>query len=386
MKILFVTSYPLEYNASSNIRNIGLIEGLLANGHEVSTYSIYPTDTSLFSGKLLSLPLKKRYWIDGCEHIIKTNNRVSMQSFFLKKIKNRIYKLYNYLMIYDSRYILKKSVNVDIFKDCFDVVISSSDPKSAHLFVEELFKQNKKFAGKWIQYWGDPFTGDISYRVFLGNMRLKKEEKRLLTMADKAIYVSPFTEAMIKSKYPSVSQKISFLPIPFRLSTMPKTLYEFNEDKVVVGYLGDYVSTIRDITPFYQALCEINVESYIVGNSDIQLSSKGNITVKNRLTGRSLNEIIEKVNIIVCICNKRGTQIPGKIYHYVNSGKPILVVVDGENSDQLIEYLNSFERFYICKNSKEDILKCLNLIIRERKSFIVPSGLNPLEIACRFTN
>ena len=67
MNILFVTTYPLEYNTSANIRNIALIEGLLKLGHVVSTYSLYPEDARFFN-KILSIGIKSRYWINkgGC--------------------------------------------------------------------------------------------------------------------------------------------------------------------------------------------------------------------------------------------------------------------------------------------------------------------------------
>ena len=39
MRILYITSYPLEYSSSANMRNIALIKGLIENGNEVHTLS-----------------------------------------------------------------------------------------------------------------------------------------------------------------------------------------------------------------------------------------------------------------------------------------------------------------------------------------------------------
>ena len=53
MEILFITSYPLEYNTSANIRNISVLNGLIKNGHRVYTLSPYPTNLAFYSGRLL---------------------------------------------------------------------------------------------------------------------------------------------------------------------------------------------------------------------------------------------------------------------------------------------------------------------------------------------
>lgn len=381
MKILFVTSYPLEYSASSNVRNLGLIEGFMAEGHEVYTYSPFPTDLSLFSGKLLSLNFKERYWIGGPKNINlpKESKKRSISQF----VKSWLFQSYNYFIIYDRRQLLRKKVDASQFPERFDVVISSSDPKSAHLFVEELFRKNKNFADKWIQYWGDPFSGDISYHRFFGAIRVSREEKRIISKADKVVYVSPFTSDLLKKTYPEFLNKIEFYPIPYRLSKAPKQTFSFDGFEPVVGYMGDYHSSIRNLQPLYDALCETKVKAYIIGNSDLNLSSTERISVSGRVNGEELGKISESINIITCVCNNHGTQIPGKVYHYVNLGKPILVIVDGEYSQELIEYFKGFDRFYICNNNKESIQKTLELIIQEKKSFGVPDKLNPQKIASR---
>lgn len=376
MNILFITSYPLEYNTSANIRNLGLIEGLFANGHNVCTYSPYPTNLALFDGALLDFPFDKRFWIGGISNK-STDVTSNFNNGILNKLKRYIYNSYNYLMIYDRRRFLKRYVSIDDFDRNFDIVISSSDPKSAHLFAEKLFKQNSAIAKRWVQYWGDPFSGDISYKRFLGNLRIKREEHRLIRLSDKAVYVSPFTADDMRTKYPDLKPKIYFSPIPYRLSNTPSKMFEFNNNDVILGYMGDYNSSNRNILPLYNVLKNANLQSYIVGNSDLKLRPTENIIVEERLQGERFRRMTEQVNVFVCVCNLGGTQIPGKIYHYINTGKPIMVVVDGEYSDELKRYFDSFNRFYICYNNEESIQECIERIIKERKSFDIPLTLNP---------
>ena len=95
MNILFVTSYPLEYNSSANIRNWGLIEGLLANGHMISTLSPYPTDRELFNGKLLSDYFEKRYWVGSMTQNQGDPRDVLPPNKTKARIKSIAFKLFN---------------------------------------------------------------------------------------------------------------------------------------------------------------------------------------------------------------------------------------------------------------------------------------------------
>ena len=377
MKILYITAYPLEYSSSANIRNWGLIEGLIANGHKIFTLSPYPTDRSLFSGKIDTHSFTDRYWIGKTAK--EEENRNEKNNKLKQKLKKIIFDCFNYISAYDRRRLLTRQINAKLIKETFDVIISSSDPKSSHLFAQKLIKQKPSICGKWIQYWGDPFANDISYGKLFGNYFVNRAEKRILRYADKIVYVSPFTTKELKKKYPQYSNKIMFLPIPYRLtSTYTNNL---TWERPLVGYYGDYSSKNRNIIPFYQALKLSIFNAKIVGNSDIQLNSTENIKIEHRIPSDELQNIVDKTNIFVCICNLSGTQIPGKIYHYVNSGRPIVIILDGDKIEELREYFESFNRFYLCENTAESITECLNKVFHEKKVFDVPSALSPITIA-----
>lgn len=382
MKILFVTSYPLEYNLSANIRNWGLIDGLLANGEAVSTLSPYPTDRKLFNGTIDSECFVKRYWIGGEAKTSSTSASQPTKGGFRIILKTWAYKLFNYFSIYDRRRFLTRKINVREIEDTFDVIISSSDPKSAHLFAREVLKQKPSIARKWVQYWGDPFSNDITTSRLFGNLFVKREEKKLLGWTDRAVYVSPFTAADVKKKYPQFSEKILFLPIPYRLSNDKKS--EKYYEKGLVGYFGDYTSHNRNILPFYDAVVEAHIKTNIIGDSDVQLSETELIHIGSRIPSQELKQTTDMTHLFVCVCNLHGTQIPGKVYHYVNTGKPILIVLDGERTADLRKYFESFNRFYLCENTKESILDSLKQVLSEDKSFGIPDALNPQKIAKRF--
>lgn len=384
VKVLYVTAEPLEYNSSANIRNWGLVEGLHANGVAVYTLCPYPTDRKMFNGVVDNRSFVKRYWIGASPT---TNSQITENTEVkYSKIKMRLKKigfdLFNYLSVYDRRRFLRRKIDAGLIDENFDYIISSSDPKSAHLFVEELYKQRPTIGKKWIQYWGDPFTNDVSDKKLFGNLLVEREERRLLAMADKVVYVSPFTVNAQVKRYPSFDSKIVFLPIPYRISN--NNTNSLSYDKGLVGYFGDYHSKYRDIIPFYNAVKQMELKVNIIGNSDLSLSPTDNINVKGRVPVQELEDITNKTHIFVCICNLHGTQIPGKVYHYVNSGKPILVILDGDRKGELKEYFDSFERFYICENTQESIISCIQKIIKEDRIFQIPDLLNPQTIASKF--
>lgn len=377
MNILFITSYPIEYNTSANTRNQGLISGLLKNGYQVSTLSPYPTNTAFYSGKLIELPLKKRYWIGNTDVVSDSGQKKSKPG----RIKIILESLYTSFAVYDRRSWLTRLIDGNSVDEDFDVIISSSDPKSAHLIAEKLIKVRPSVCKKWIQYWGDPFTGDITINSTFNSFLIKREEKRIIGKADKAVYVSPFTAEDICSCYPEYDKKIAFLPIPY--IEEPNS----NKDETkgdLISYLGNYTSTRRDVRPLIEAINEMKLPAAIVGDSDLRIEPNEHLIVKERMNHEELKQITEKTAVYVCVCNLHGTQIPGKVYHYVDTGKPILVILDGEYSGKMREFFESFQRFYLCDNNVTDIKKTLRIIIKEKKSFDVPDQLKPSFIAAEF--
>ena len=145
---------------------------------------------------------------------------------------------------------------IDI-KEKFDIIISSSDPKSSHLIAESLIYNNPGIAKKWIQYWGDPFASDINKKSYLPDFLIKKEEERIISKSDMVIYVSPFTLEKQKELYPKYASKMVFFPIPYlKKIEYPKT----NNVNLVLGYYGDYRKKDRNILPLYEAIKENAVE------------------------------------------------------------------------------------------------------------------------------
>lgn len=378
MKILFVTSDPLEYNSSANMRNRAIIKGIIENGNQVSTLSAELNKKSIYAdNSKLNLELKERYWIQDSIKI--RVDKEGRGKKIKKKIKEIIYNLYIKFSIYDPKKRLLKKLNVSQIKNEFDLIISSSDPKSAHLLAEKLIKEKPNITKKWIQYWGDPFLDDINKKSLFSKKLIKKEEERIISLCDKIVYVSPFTLEKQKKLYNKYSDKMEFLPIPY----IKEKIYKPNKNKnIVLGYFGDYRSQDRNIQPLYRLVSNNkNIQLNICGNSNLKLEQKENINIKARQPLSVIEKMEEKSDILVCICNSHGNQIPGKVYHYAATNKAILIIVDGEKQDNIKEYFETYNRFKICKNNEIDILKTVNIIMKEEKKYEPLYELNAQNIA-----
>lgn len=383
MKILYITATPLEYNSSANIRNIAIIKGLKKLGNEVSTLSSEFMDNSIYINSINDIvSFKNRYWLKLGSVQSNITNGIKDKNGIKIKLKSQIYRLYTKFSIYDPKKTLINKVRRDLIKEKFDLIISSSDPKSSHLIAEKLITLNPNITKKWIQYWGDPFVNDINKNSLLPTSVIKKEEKRLIGLCDKIIYVSPFTLEEQKKNYPEYRDKMKFVPIPY----IKEKIYEKIPNlKTTLGYFGDYKSKDRNIEPLYNAIAK-NKYYYlnICGNSDVKLEKKENISIRSRQKMNVIEELEKNSDILVCICNKKGTQIPGKIYHYAATNKPILIILDGNRKKELRKYFESFNRYKLCENTEEDIIKAIKDIINERVEYKPLSLLSPEKIAKEF--
>ena len=72
-----------------------------------------------------------------------------------------------------------------------------------------------------------------------------------------------------------------------------------------------------------------------------------------------MDRYVENLDILVCLLNSRGTQIPGKIYNYAGTNKEILVIEDGEYGPQIRAFFEPYHRYTFVQNSKEAIKEVL---------------------------
>lgn len=352
MNILYVVSRPLEINTSASIRNRATIEGLLALGHNVDIITSEPDKNhSNYDDSILKKNINITYLkLGGVQNLAKFGRKFK----FLKPIKNMLYNIMSKFDIYDNLKDIANHVSKINIKDgIYEIVISSSDPKSSHLFVRRMFESGLLKDTPWIQIWGDPFFSDISRKNKFLDSKIKNEENRLLEYATKVIYVSKLTLREQQNLYPKSAFKMFFEPIPYVKEEI-YPLVDLNKDSLSFLYCGDYSSNIRSINALYEAVKNTNHQLVICGNSDIKLENTERIKIFPRVSFEKTKELERKCDILVHLSNLKGTQIPGKIYQYSGNNKPILFLLDGDK-ELLKENFEKYNRYIFCHNDFNSI-------------------------------
>ncbi|MBM7551661.1 hypothetical protein [Thalassobacillus pellis] len=357
-EVLVITTRPLEVNVSSSIRKLSTINALVDAGANVSVLTaVTPNKSSNFNNTIDYSNITKVTIDAGKMYnsgVRKTTDKTTQN--LKRKTKSIGRKIYYKTQIYDPLKGCIKKINKleGKLKPYYDKVISISDPKSSHLLTNTLIKEKIISYGEYIQIWGDPMYLDITNKSLIPGTFIKKEEKRLLSRADKILYVSPLTLKEEKKIFPKYANRMDLLFPTYQ----KETIYQKVNKITKIGYFGDYNSNIRNIKPLYNAIKNTPYELEIYGNSDLDLASFDNVRVNRRVSFQKVKELEKDVDLLVHLSNSSGTQIPGKIYQYMGTNKPILFILDGDK-ETLKETFNSFNRVLFCYNSESDILNKL---------------------------
>lgn len=294
-------------------------------------------------------------------------------------------KLFYYLFKPDSIYPLSHTWLKEAQKfnntEMYDLVISNSSPSASHRLVIYLSEYTHVHYKRWIQIWEDPWFYDL-YSGY--DELIKKEEHFLLRKATEIYYVSPLTLMYQQKYFPDCAKKMKCVPLPFfEINSVKDAEREVQHNSF--GYFGDYYSVTRNLVPFYHALQRIDCRGYIYGDTDIDLASTEKIKVEGRVTLDILSEIQSKVHVLVHLCNLRGGQIPGKIYHYSATDKPILFILDGTENEQqkIIEFFSPFNRYVFCENNEEDIYRAMLSIINDNIVYSSVKEFSPKEVVSK---
>jgi hypothetical protein len=378
MEILFVSMDAFDSNTSATIQNKGIVRGLSAIGHEVDIMTLEPDHNSIsFDESMndINKLVKDTYYININQKYAvlrakkqnfnkKTtdDNKKNLLKLIFKKTRKIIKGAYDRVSIFDAQKVNVKGVSkIRIDYSKYDIIISSSDPKSSHLIAERIFKENKNCKAKWIQYWGDPMLNDITRKSDWRDGLVKYHENKLISKADKVVYASPFTLELQKETFPKLSFKMDYANqvyaniLDIRDNDDDTEKNKKTNGSITVGYFGAYQSKVRNIIPLYNAVRNSKYKLNVCGTSDVLLKNTNNISIHGKVSYKLAVEMEEESDILVCICNNKGTQIPGKIYYCTAYNKPIIVILDGEYKNELKTYLGAFNRFILCENEEGSI-------------------------------
>ncbi len=355
-KIAVVLTQPIDYSTSSMIRCRNIINEYPKLGWSVICFSPYPDQHNIYYDGQINLNpdiTVKRY---GKKRI--GNTVIGAENVLKKKLYTFFRGLYKKVDLFGSsiKYVkYKKEICNYIKLENCNLLLSFSDPKPAHIIAGYCKRHIKGI--KYIQQWGDPLTLDITSKTILPKWYRHNVEAALLWPADRVCYVSPITFEEQKRVFKGKSDDIIFLPTPCE-----EHRYESGKkSRIKVGYFGSYNLVARDIRIFYNTACLLTDCDFVfVGDSDVELQPKANIEIIDRVTPKDLEEYILDVDVLVCLMNKRGTQIPGKIYNYAGTNKEVLVIKDGECGDEIEAFFAKYNRYTFVENKESKIFEVIS--------------------------
>jgi hypothetical protein len=333
------------------------------------------------------IPLDKKYrsLMSKKRDFSKRNKIISFIFFMIKKIFKYLYKL---VQVFDAQKInIQNLKNVDIDYGKYDVIFSCSDPKSSHLIAKRILKEKRLL---WIQYWGDPMFNDITKHKNIFDFYVRFQEKKLLEASNLIYYASPLTLDLQKITFPSLKAKMRTMnQVALDNNDCMKTNNSFDSERLKIVYSGSYNTRIRNILPLYNSFANSNNVLKIVGSSNIKLEEKNNIQVDGVVDFKRAQSIEQEADILVTICNNKGTQIPGKIYYYAQYNKPIIVVLDGDLELEIHNFLIDFNRYIFCSNNEESIKKAIDLaknqLLEKRDYYKIPFRLSTKHMGIELT-
>ena len=376
MKILVIIGDCILTNSSANLCHTAYIRGLVDAGHSVTLLSAdgkdYTLDESVaiptevvqytYYGVSLyeKLSLRKRAATAAAEiasSTMSTAHGAHFASDVKHKLKNLIRSWYGPHGIYAS--FIKKAQKFKSSEE-FDYVLSISTPPSSHLLAHNLLKSGHIKGNHWIQIWEDPWHNDVY--GFQNSSSIRREEQRLLSFAEKICYVSPLTLKYQQEKYPESAHKMYWQPLPFYYKA--DLVHAVSFDQNYYGYFGDYAPAARNLAPFFEAAKASAIKVNICGNPCNLFPDTEHIHIHPRLSLNELKPIEDSTNVLIFLCNRKGGQIPGKIYQYSATNKTILFIMDGTLEEQKVlrEFFGQFNRYVFCQNTVEDITRAIRQI------------------------
>ena len=270
------------------------------------------------------------------------------------------------LFIPDARkFWIKPSVNFltnYLIDNPVDIVVSSGPPHSSHIIALKLKEKNKL---PWLADFRDPWTNIDYYKELLlskkSDLKHKKLENFVLTKADKVITIGKSLSEELKALG---ANNIDVIENGFDPDDFQSNEYISLDKKFSIAHIGSFTPSRNHII-FWQAIKELIAEnSNFSKELKLQLVGKVDYSVKMNIEKYGLEkhvnyigyvphgEVIEyqkKANLLLLMINNTPNAkgiITGKVFEYIASKRPILVV--GPEDGDLSTIINTTKSGIVC--------------------------------------
>lgn len=250
--------------------------------------------------------------------------------------------------------------------DSFDVIVSHS-PSVEPVFYAKAARKLFPNA-RYVQFWSDPYArSNLAMHLPLPFKRrlMAKIENAVLRYPDEIIYGTDTLYQAQSLQFPKRRNKMRPCDVSYNMfNASGEKKITFSGNGKVCGYVGNYFKEIRNIEPCYQAFAEHPELGNLVlcGSGNASVIPQDNIALVSRCSPAEATAIENGLDVLICVLNVKTAQIPGKVFYQTNSGKPIVVILDGPDWKEIYQYLKKFDRFEFCENNPESISECIKRI------------------------
>jgi glycosyltransferase involved in cell wall biosynthesis len=256
-----------------------------------------------------------------------------------------------------------------------DIIWSTAPTPSANVIANKLAKYSKK---PWVADYRDPASHINTNNGSWLNKIHKKIDDITFARADKLTFATEAAQNLYKTHYDNHEKfhviENGYDENNFTLAgSLSKTHNNiFNEDKFSLYYAGGLYSDGRDPLPLFEAISLMKKQGILnEGNFELIFQGAGEGTEFSerlkQLEIKSLVSFISPTSFLLALVNmtradalliiqdsRFNLQIPGKIFEYLRTGRPLLLKTDKEGATAKLanKYENCFVAYEVAELQK----------------------------------
>lgn len=254
-----------------------------------------------------------------------------------------------------------------------DVVITSHEPACATLLISRLHP----FKALWVADLGDPILA--TYTPDHWRTEARRLEGHACQSADLVTVTSEGTKTLLQERHGLSPERCFVLTQGFTRNgeTPPESDIPFDTDRLELLYTGSFYS-FRSPDALIEAVLgtpRVRLTVASVRVPDALENAARQHPERIRLIGFQRHDatlsLQRAADIIISIGNADPVQVPGKVYEYLGSGRPILHIADAD--DGVAQLLRLTGRGHHCAGNAPAISHALEMLRHKKGGFSMPS-------------
>lgn len=263
----------------------------------------------------------------------------------------------------------------------FDVIVSSHEP-GVDLMLGLLAQQ--KFRLPWVVDLADPLLAPYTPKwrrrldAWFEGVVLRKSTSVVLT--------TPYLVDVLVNRHKAVAaDKFAIVPQGGSILKSKNVLKKQNTDELHFVFTGNFYQSFRNPCEFARALRKISnrrIRLTIAGNNAAFVSLFDGLDGVNFLGAIDHFDALmlqQQADILLNIGNGQSDQLPGKVFEYLVSGKPIFHI-RGSSQDPTESYLKDHSCVFFADNNEFSILMALERILATHAYGALQTSAESLQI------